>query len=122
MNKISPNVKPIDEIHYTFPQSNYQVVPQVSFRAIITGPSGSGKSVLLVNMILDIYRNVFSRVFIWSPSIEVDSIWLPVKKYIKQQMKIDTDKEKCWFEEFNVEDLERVLDTQHKITEYSKKT
>ena len=73
-------------------------------------------------MILDIYKKVFERVFIWSPSIEVDSIWLPVKKYIKQQMKIDTDKEKCWFEEFNVEDLERVLDTQHKITEYSKKT
>jgi len=37
-------------------------------------------------------------------------------------MKVDTDKEKCWFEEFNVEDLEKVLDTQHKITEYSKKT
>ena len=122
MKSISPNVKPIDEINYTFPQSNYQVVPQVPFRAIITGPSGSGKSVLLVNMILDIYRNVFSRVFIWSPSIEVDSIWLPVKKYIKHQMKVDTDKEKCWFEEFNVEDLEKVLDTQHKITEYSKKT
>jgi ABC-type lipoprotein export system ATPase subunit len=64
MKSISPNVKPIDEINYTFPQSNYQVVPQVPFRAIITGPSGSGKSVLLVNMILDIYRNVFSRVFI----------------------------------------------------------
>ena len=54
MKSISPNVKPIDEINYTFPQSNYQVVPQVPFRAIITGPSGSGKSVLLVNMILDI--------------------------------------------------------------------
>ena len=58
-------------------------------------------------MILDIYRNVFSRVFIWSPSIEIDSIWLPVKKYIKQQVKVDTGKEKCWFEEFNIEDLER---------------
>ena len=121
MKNISPHVKPIDEIEYTFPQSKYQVVPKVPFRAIITGPSGSGKSVLLTNIILDIYKNVFSRVYIWSPSIEVDSIWLPVKKYIKQQMKVNTDKEKCWFEEFNVEDLERVLDTQHKITEYSKK-
>ena len=57
-------------------------------------------------MILDIYKIVFSRVFIWSSSIEIDSIWLPVKK-IKQQVKVDTDKEKCWFEEFNIEDLER---------------
>jgi hypothetical protein len=51
-------------------------------------------------MILDIYKKVFERVFIWSPSIEVDSIWLPVKKYTKHQKKVDTDKEKCWFEEF----------------------
>ena len=67
---------------------------------MIAGPSGSGQSVLLTNMILDIYKKVFERVFIWSPSIEVDSIWLPVKKYTKHQKKVDTDKEKCWFEEF----------------------
>ena len=121
MKNISPNVKLIDEIHYTFPQSKYPNVPQVPFRAIITGPSGSGKSVLLTNMILDIYKNVFERVFIWSPSIEVDSIWLPVKKYIKHQMKVDTEKEKCWFEEFNVQDLEKIIQTQHKVTEYTKK-
>ena len=31
MNNISPNVKPIDEITYEFPQSKYEVVPKVSF-------------------------------------------------------------------------------------------
>ena len=36
-------------------------------------------------------------------------------------MKIDTDKEKCFFEEFIPEELEKVIETQHKITEYSKK-
>ena len=72
-------------------------------------------------MILDIYKKVFERVFIWSPSIEVDSIWLPVKKYTKHQKKVDTDKEKCWFEELNVQDLEKIIDAQHKTTEYSKK-
>ena len=44
--KFSPDIKPIDEITYEFPQSKYEVAPKVSFRAIITGPSGSGKSVL----------------------------------------------------------------------------
>ena len=82
-----PKIEPIDEINWILLQSNYQVIPQVPFRASITGPSGSGKSVLLANLILNIYRNVFSRMFIWFPSIEVDSIWLPVKKYIKQQLK-----------------------------------
>ena len=36
-------------------------------------------------------------------------------------MKVDTDKEPCWWDEFNVEDLERVIETQNKIIEYQKK-
>ena len=36
-------------------------------------------------------------------------------------MKIDTDKEKCFFEELIPEELEQVIETQHKKTEYSKK-
>ena len=36
-------------------------------------------------------------------------------------MKVETDKEKCFFEEFMPEELEKVIETQHKITEYSKK-
>ena len=118
---VSPDIRPIDEITYEFPQSKYEVAPKVPFRAIITGPSGSGKSVLLTNMVLDIYKGVFSRIYIWSPSINVDTIWNPVKKYIKEGMKVDTDKEKCFFEEFIPEELEKVIETQHKITEYSKK-
>ena len=82
-NNNIPSVKPIDEIHYEHSQSKYEVAPKVPFRALITGPSGSGKSNLLMNFILDIYRGVFERIYIWSPSINVDTIWLPVKKYIK---------------------------------------
>ena len=121
MNNISPNLKPIDEITYEFPQSKYEVVPTVPFRALRTGPSGSGKSVLLTNMVLDFYKGVFSRIYIWSPSIHVDSIWNPVKKYFKEGMKIDTDKEKCFFEEFIPEGLEKAIETQRKMTEYSRK-
>ena len=115
-----PEVKPINEIKYTFKQSKHEHVPRVPYRAMIVGPSGSGKSCLLVNFILDIYRGVHDRIFIWSPSIHVDSIWLPVKKYITEEMKIDTEKEPCFFE-FHSEDLQKVIDTQHKITEYCKK-
>ena len=121
MNNKSPSVKPIDEISYEWSQSKYDVAPKVPFRALITGPSGSGKSNLLINFILDIYKGVFERIYIWSPSINVDSIWLPVKKYITETMKIDTDKDPCFFDEFHAEDMERIIDTQQKITEYSKK-
>ena len=37
-------------------------------------------------------------------------------------MKVDNDKEPCWWDEFNVEDLERAIETQNKIIEYQKKT
>eukprot|EP00438_Fugacium_kawagutii_P005622 Skav208681 [mRNA] locus=scaffold775:308467:309246:+ [translate_table: standard] len=121
MKHISPNVKPIDEVKYIYEQSKYEVAPKIPFRALITGPSGCGKSNLLINMILDIYKNSFQRIYIWSPSINVDTIWLPVKKYIKNTMKIDVDKEPCFFEEFNAQDMEKIIDTQHKVIEYQKK-
>ena len=54
--------------------------------------------------------------------MNVDSIWLPVKKYIKEEMKVNTGKEQVLFEDFHSEDLMKVIETQHRITEYSKKT
>ena len=116
-----PDVKPIDEIRNDFKQSKHEVVPKLPMRAMIVGPSGSGKSTLLVSMILDICRGAFERIFIWSPSVNLDSIWLPVKKHIKEGLKVDTDEEPCWWDEFNVVDLERVIETQNKITEYQEK-
>ena len=116
-----PDVKLIDEIKYDFKQSKHEVVPKLPMRVMIVGPLGSGKSTLLVSMILDIYRGTYERIFIWSPSVNLDSIWLPVKKYIKEGLKVDNDKEPCWWDEFNVEDLERVIETQNKIIEYQKK-
>ena len=44
-------------------------------------------------MILDIYRGCFSKVYIWSPSINTDSTWLPVKDYIRDHVK-PNDREK----------------------------
>ena len=91
-------------------------------RSVILGPSGSGKTVLLQNMILNIYRNCFSRIYIFSPSIEVDSTWIPVKKYIEDDMGLrESDKEKFYFDHYDPNDLQQIIDTQHKVIEYMKK-
>ena len=87
-----PIVKPYKTKEYTFTQSKYEVAPKLPASMIISAPSGSGKTQLLQFMILDMYRNCFSRIYIWSPSINVDSIWIPVKSYIKNEMKVDTEK------------------------------
>ena len=104
-----------------FKQSKYEVAPKLPFSQIITGPSGSGKGILLQSMILDIYRDVFERIYIWSPSISVDSNWLPVKKYIQDNLKVNLEKEKCMFDEYIPEELEAVIKRQHKVIEYQKK-
>ena len=88
-----PDIKPIKLKEHETQQSKYSMVPNVPFRSIILGPSGSGKTILLQNMILDIYRDCFSRIYIFSPSIEVDSTWLPVKHYIEHDMKVPNTKE-----------------------------
>ena len=56
-------------------------------RSMLVGPSGGGKTVLLTNMILDIYTGCFSIICMWSPSIEVDNTWKPVKDYIRDHIK-----------------------------------
>ena len=118
---ITPIVKPVNVKEYDFKQSKYDVAPRLPFSQIITGPSGSGKGILLQSTILDIYRDLFERIYIWSPSISVDSNWTPVKKYIQDNLKVDLEKEKCFFHEYIPEELDKVIKQQHKVIEYQKK-
>ena len=61
-----------------------------------------GKSVLLVWLILDVYRDVYERVYVFSPSINRDSIWDPVKKYVNENLKVDPEKEPCFMKTIRV--------------------
>jgi GTPase SAR1 family protein len=97
------------------------MVASLPMRSVLLGPSGSGKTVLLVSMILDLYRDCFARIYIWSPSVFVDQSWEPVKKYIEKDLKINTDKEKIYFDDYRNEDLEKVIDTQYKLIDHMKK-
>ena len=59
-------VKPDIVQEQDFKQSNYDVAPRLPFSQIITGPSGSGKGILLQSMILDIYRDVgYTYIYIY---------------------------------------------------------
>ena len=74
-------------------------------------------------MILDIYKGLFQRIYIFSPSIDVDfQTWQPVKTHIEKDLKIkDTEEEPIYFSEYNSEALEKIISTQRKITESQKK-
>ena len=121
MKDTIPSIEPIKLKDYESKQSKYAMVAKLPMRSVLLGPSGSGKTILLVNMILDIYRDCFARVYIWSPSINVDHSWEPVKKYIEKDLKVNTSKEKIYFDEYNHEELENVIDTQFKLIDHMKK-
>ena len=73
-------------------------------------------------MILNIYKNCFSRIYIFSPSIDVDMTWEPVKKYIEHEMKIaHTEKEPLFFENYDASALQNIITTQHKVIDFMKK-
>ena len=92
----TPSLKPIQIREHTCKQGHYgDIVPTLPMRSMLVGPSGSGKPVLLTNITLDIHKGCFSRVYIWSPSNEVDSTWKPVKDYIRDHIK-PSDREKCF--------------------------
>ena len=118
----APTIKPYKTKEFDSKQSQYQHADKLPMRAIVLGPSGSGKTILLQNMILDVYRGAFSRIYIFSPSIDVDYSWAPVKDYIEKVMKVrETKEEPIYFDHYDPQALEQIVSTQHKVAEYMKK-
>ena len=67
----APIIKSIKLKQFECKQSNYEVAPQLPMRSLILSPSGGGKTVLLVNMIMDIYKGCFNRIYIFHPASEL---------------------------------------------------
>ena len=80
----------------------------------------SGKCILLQNMILDIYRGCFERVYIFSPSSFVDKTWEPVKEYLNKTINLSENEPPLFYDTNDQENLERIIDTQRKVTEHLK--
>ena len=106
---------------YSSKQSSDAVVPLVPCTGIFLGPSKSGKTVALISLILEQYRGVFERIYIFSPSINVDDGWIPVKKYIEEDLGVNVEKDQAYWEDWDEAALRRIIQQQRKITETSKK-
>ena len=56
-------------------------------------------------MVLDLYRtpsgkSPFSKIYIWSPSVNVDPAWKPVEEMIYKELGVDEQKEKVCFDSY----------------------
>ena len=57
----------------------------------------------------------------FSPSIDIDATWEPVKKYQSEKMKVlENEKEKLYFNSYDPDDLDKIITTQHKVTKLMK--
>jgi hypothetical protein len=115
-------ITPISLKDFTCKQSKHAVMPKLPLRGVILAPSGSGKTVLLSNLILKMYRGCFERIYVFSPSVNVDQTWEAVKKYQEDVMKVkESDADKLYFDHYNPEELEHIIETQHKVILHMKK-
>jgi hypothetical protein len=116
-------ITPISLKSFTCKQSKHSTVPSLPLRGVILAPSSSGKTVLLANLILKIYRGCFERIYVLSPSVNVDQTWEAVKTYQADVMKVkESDDEKLYFDHYTVEDLEKIIETQVRVILHMKKT
>jgi hypothetical protein len=106
-----PNISPIKVKQYEVKQSKYEHVSKLPTRSVINAASGSGNSVLIQNCILDVYKGCFSRIYIFSPSIDIDDTWLPVKQNIEEEF-TKTKDEQIYYQNFDGETVQNIRTTQ----------
>ena len=114
-------IKPIKTKEYSVKQSKYDVCGKLPIRNVILGSSGSGKTVLLQNMILNLYKGCFERIYVFSPSVNHDQTWNSVKEYIEDTLDAhETDDEKFYFDHYDAEALERIIQNQTELIKHMK--
>ncbi len=105
-------IQPLSTKTFNAKQSKYTMCAELPMRSIILGPSGSGKSVLLQTLSMDIYRGCFEKIFLISPTIHMDTSWGPVKQYMTDVLKMNPEKEHCFMDHYDSQRLGAIVETQ----------
>lgn len=81
-------------------------LPQPPFRLGLIAPTGAGKTVLAVNLLLrsHFYKGYFEKIFLWSPTFEENPEWEEVDDQITEVFED--------FDNLNLE-LQSIVDAQH---------
>ena len=110
-------VKPRPTPEYYIKQPKSDILARLpGANHIILGPSKSGKSVLWQSMLLDGYKGCFSRIYLFTPSGNVDDSLEPIKKYIEKDLGHDVKSEGPYiFEELDPNVIRGILKKQEKI-------
>ena len=111
---------------FEFKRSRYEHLKNFNvLRSICVGKSGSGKSILLQQMILNIFRDpqgssLFSRVFVFSPTALSDTVWEPVLKFCRKELGHSEEEPGPLFDEWDEDALRRIVDEQKSLIDFEK--
>ena len=106
---------------YSSRQPEHDHLPSCPMRGLFVGPSGSGKTVALVDLLVRLYRGCFQRIYVFSPIVDLDSAWLPVKRYSEHELGVDPQKEQCFYSRWDPAAIKAIVDQQMRVTEHSKR-
>ena len=84
--------------------------PDLPTSFILAAPTASGKTMIILNLLLRYYKDMFQRIFFFSPSIKLDPQYAPLRKYLEKMS--DQDKEPLMFEDLDQTALGKLLEDQ----------
>ena len=73
-NPLAIQVAKHDQWETNKPKLGEGILPPTPCSIICTGPSGSGKTQLVVDILTRLYAGAFERLYVWSPSVHLDSV------------------------------------------------
>ena len=74
---------------------------------------------IILNLLLRYYKDMFARIWFFSPSIKLDPQYAPLRKYLEKMS--DQDKEPLMFEDLDQGVLSKILEDQKQICEECRK-
>ena len=117
----SLKVEPIkDSTKLEIRQSKTPHLPRLPMRSLSLANSSGGKTTLIANLLLNpkAYRDVFSAIYVFSPSVHHDGTWGAVKKYVTQEL--GKKEEEHFFDEWDAKKVQEIVSTAFAVTKYHK--
>ena len=111
--KVYPGAAPTHPCSYGAP------LPDLPTNFLLAAPTASGKTMIILNLILRYYKGCFARIWIFCPSIRLDPQFKPLVEYLEKMT--DQKREPLIFEEFDPAKVGQILEEQRAIVESCRK-
>ena len=103
-------------------QSKSLHLPKLPMRSLLMRKSSGGKTTLIAILLLNkrAYRDVFSAIYVFSPSVHHDGTWGAIKKYVRDEL--HKKEEEHFFDDLDTEKAQAIVKEAFAVTKYHKES